>query len=393
MQHLFNRIYISPLSRIEQQGQDAGAVIFITANPRITSGLQLQNSDDFDDTLLGLNRVRFNIEVGELLFHHPTFDDMLSTRFEGSYDTFFQFLRDWSPSRRLVIYADFPLIEKFMLCWMKTILPNITETTANTLLHLLSLRERLLAHGSKLSITVPIGRTADALSPVSDEDLTFSHDPTLWQTATSFNLNDTPLELSQLGLEFLLATHLHNVLNASPDAAVESLTSEKVLRFVKKRLVYSLMDDKEGITQSLYHAEELFGEPLDFTDPAAIAAFVSVNPQHAWLFDNDFTSDNYVTVWSNYNIAEVFTEGNLLIQKIGKETGVYNTERFDVLRQVFKNDVTLQDVIDVEMAPHFSCLILAAEVTDKALNRYFLDYIFKLYRDGNVTTLQELSVV
>lgn len=392
MQHLFNRVYVAPLSRIEQQGQDEGAVIFITANERVSAGLQLQDLVGGDDTPVGLNKVRFTIEVGELLFHYLTFDEMLISRFDGSHDKFFQFLINWPISRRLVIYADFSQIELFMLRWMKTILPNVTETTANTLLHLLSLRERMFDHSSKLSFAVPIGRPADASILGVSSELTFSHDPVLWQSASPFNTTAAPFELSQIGLEFLLATYLYNLSTNAIDETVEAHTSEKVLRFVKKRLVYSLMDDKEGITQSLYHAEELFGVPLDFTDPAAIAAFVSVNPQYAWIFDNNFTADNYATVWSTYEIAEVFTEGNLLIQKIGKETGVYNTERFDVLRQVFKNDVTLRDVIDVEMAPHFSCLILAAEVTDKTLNRYFLDYIFSLYRTGDTTTLHELSV-
>ena len=390
MQHLFNRVYIAPISALENQSNDDGAVLFITSNPAVCNAISLHTvQGDMDDMWFNLQRVRFKMDVGEFLYHNTTYDDMVSTRFDGDENGFMEFLINWPASRRLVIYADFPELSTFMVRWFKTILPAITTEAMQTLLHIISLREQLFVANRKISISVPVGRVYK--TTISDE-----------MSATKFTVSDSiigsvqpfPVTIThdQLGAEFLFATYLHNILTATTDNTLVSLVEDKIMRFVKRRLVYSLMDDKDGIVQSMYHAPMLFGVDIDITDPASVAAFVSAHPHHAWLFDDDFRTGNYQTVWATYDIAEVFESGNQLIQKISKETGVYNTERHALLQKVFKNDVSLQDVLDVETAEHFSCLILAAEVTDKAMNRYLLDYFLQLYKMNDSTSLSYYTV-
>lgn len=386
MQHLFNRIYVAPIHRVEQQEKDSAA-IFLTDNPIVLDALALQVGDD---TLTRLQQVRFSIEVGDLLFYATSYDAMLVERFNGNENEFFQFLMyTWPTSRKLVIYADLPQVERLLIRWFKTILPNATKESVFTLLRLISLREQLLVHNHKPSFAVPVDRVYNLDFAGT---LTFTYSDALWTSTQSFAYNAT--DNNVLGLEFLLATYLFKKLkneDTSRWMGTSPLT-EKVMRFVKKRLVYSLLDDKDGIVQSLHHAKELFGVDLDITDPAAVQAFVATNPKYSWLFDNSFKPDNYQTVWATNNIAEVFATGNELIRKIDKEVGVYNADRHEVLKQVFKNNVTLEDVIAVETAVHFSCLILAAEVTDKSLNRYLLDYIFHLYTAQDIANLHKLSV-
>jgi hypothetical protein len=389
MQHLFNRIYVAPLHRAEYLGPDS-AVLFLTFNKIVVEALALQD----DTTLPGMmQKARFKNELGELLGCYPSYDDMLDKMFDGDEGKFFSFLVTWPSTRRLVIYADFIHVERLLLSWFKTILPNINKRTAHELLHLLSLREQLMFRNHKPSLVVPVDRVYEMDFVGSVSGLKFTYDDSVWDAAKPFAF--TPHDnLEMLGLEFLLATYLHNKLTGVNNSkwAGAKIVEEKIVRFVKKRLIYSLIDDKDGIVQSLYHAKHLFGVDLDFTDPAAIVAFVSANPQYSWLFDNSFKPDNYQTIWATYDIAEVFQTGNDLIRKIDKEVGVYNAGRHATLKKVFKNGVTIEDVIDVETAAHFSCLILAAEVTDKVLNRYFLDHIFSLYKAGDDAALKKLSV-
>jgi hypothetical protein len=394
MQHLFNRIYIAPIHRVECQGPDS-AVVFLTDNQSVIDALELQNAEG---ELGMLHRARFKNEVGQFLGCFPSYDAMLNGAileqpFGDDEAAFFRFLLVWPQSKRLVIFADFVHVERLLLRWFKTILPNLDKAMAFDLLHLISLREQLLVRSHKPSLIVPIDRPYNLNFTSIPGDLEFSYSDAAWDEAEPFMV-EGQMNLEMLSLEFLLATYLHNKLEGVNNAewAGTPHVEEKVLRFVKRRLIYSLIDDKDGIVQSLYHAPHLFGVDLDFTDPAAIAAFIAQNSQYSWLFDNSFKPDNYQTVWATYDIAEVFETGNTLIQKIDKEVGVYNAERHDVLRKVFKNNVTIEDVIDVETTAHFSCLILAAEVTDKVLNRYTLDYIFQQYKAGDANTLGKLSV-
>ena len=390
MQHIFNRIYIAPISALENQSNDDGAVMFITANTAVCDAIGLHtHQGDIEDHWFNLQAVRFKMDVGEFLFHHITYDEMITTRFDGSEDAFMAYLTDWPTNRRLVIYADLPELSNFMVRWFKTILPHATTESIGTLLHIISLREQLFVTNRKLSISVPVGRLYK--TSIADElaSAKFVIAPQQIETALPF---DVELVSDQLGVEFLLATYLYNVLVSTPNPSLERVVEDKILRFVRRRLVYSLLDDKDGVVQSLYHAPMLFGEDVDVTDPANVAAFIATHPEHAWLFDDDFRPGNYQTVWATYNIAEVFTSGNQLIRKISKETGTYNSERHALLQKVFKNDVTLQDILDVELAEHFSCLILAAEVTDKAMNRYIIDYIIQLYKANDPSTLRCFTV-
>jgi hypothetical protein len=394
MQHLFNRIYVAPIHRVEYQGPNS-AVVFLTDNSAVVDALALQNNTDERGLL---QKARFRSEVGEFLGCFPSYDAMLNGAmleqlFGDDEDAFFHFLLGWPASKRLVIYADFTHVERLLLCWFKTILPNLDKQTAFDLLHLISLREQLLFHRYKPSFATRADRVDQLKFASSADVLKFTYSDALWNEAEPFAF-DASEKLEMLSLEFLLATYLHNKLTGVGNASWTGspIVAEKVLRFVKKRLVYSLIDDKDGIVQSLHHAKHLFGVDFDATDPAAVAAFVAVNPKYSWLFDNNFKPDNYQTIWATYDIAEVFETGNELVRKLDKEVGVYNTDRHALLKKVFKNNVTIEDVIDVETAVHFSCLILAAEVTDRVLNRYLLDHIFQLYRAGDDEALKKLSV-
>lgn len=386
MQHLFNRIYIAPISALENQHNDDGAVAFITSNPAVCSAIALHTQQgDMEDVWFALQGIRFKLDVGDFVFHYLTYADMIQNQFGGSDDAFMQYLMDWPSARRLVLYVDMLEMGKFMVRWMKTLLPHATTESIRTCMHIISLREQLFITNRKLSIPVPVGRLYK--TAIIDEVNT-----------TKFSISDAGIEqllpfnitvpVTSMGAEFLFATYLYNTLQGTPDQALTDIVEDKLLRFVKRRLVYSLMDDKDGVVQSMYHSPALFGCDVDITDPASVAAFISQHPEHSWLFDDGFRTDNYQTIWATYDIAEVFASGNSLVRTISKESAIYNASRHDLLKKVFKNDITLRDILDVELADHYSCLILAAEVTDKAMNRYLIDYFLHLFKTSQPDQLK-----
>lgn len=392
MQHLFNRVYIAPLSRLEYQGRDEGAVIFITNNEAINNALILQTGEDLPAQL---QRVRFGIEVAELLFHYRTYQDMLNNMFHDSEEEFFDYLLAWPPTRRLVIYVDFPEIEMFLMRWFRTILPYATKDTVLDILHLISLRERMLVRLVKQSFTIPVDSTYNVNIDGVEQSLSFTDriQTVDWASVEPLTL-DMETVLPVIGLEFLLATHLYNRLADHTDENLRQIVEDKVMRFVKRRVLYSLCDDKLGATLSLYNMKALFGEDVDITDPAAMAAFVAMNPKYRWLLDNSFQPDNYQTVWATYDVGEVFEVAKAgLSVSIERESGAIHPERFAFLRNLFKNNLTLDEVIEAETEAPFSSFLLAAEITDKVLNRYLLDYFFQLNKAKDVEKLRQLSVV
>lgn len=395
MQHLFNRIYLAPTYSIESQ-TDNGAVIILTSNPAVSEAIKLQHltgdETSTEQMLIQLQQVRFKTEVGELIHYSKTYKEMIFNHYGGNDIKFFERLLGWDENRRLTIYGDLSQLEHILVAWFKTILPHMSRNEAYKIMRLMSVREKMYIKNHKPSYLIPAEAPYN-LSVDTPADLDFLYDTTIWNSSNLFPI-DSNKKYQTVGLEFLLATYLWNILGGRDNTLWPGtpVLHDKVLRFVKKRLVQTLFDYKETIAQTLYGAEQLFGMQFDITDPAAVEAFVATNIQYNWLFDDEFTPENYQSVWAAYNINEVFVCANQLIQKIDREQEIYDGVKYQTLLSLFKNDFTLQDVLNVEMASPFSRLILSTEITDKAINRYLVDYIFRLYKTGDSATLKQLCI-
>lgn len=395
MQHLFNRIYLAPTYSIESQA-DNGAVIILTSNAAVSKAIKLQhstrNEGPTEQMLAQLQQVRFKTEVGELLHYNKTYEEMIFNHYSGDDVKFFEYLLNWDENRRLTVYGDLSQLEHILIAWFKTILPHLSRNEAYKVMQLMSMREKLHIKNHKPSYLIPAEAPYN-FSVSSSSELEFSYNTNVWNNSKLFPI-DSNKKYQMVGLEFLLASYLWNILDNRDNAqwsGTASLTN-KVLRFTKKRLVQTLFDYKETIVQTMYNTNQLIGIELDITDPSAVEAFVASHQQYSWLFDDEFTPDNYQSVWASHNINEVFVCANQLIQKIDREQEIYDSTKYQVLLSLFKNDFTLQDVLGVEAASPFSRLILSTEITDKAINRYLIDYIFHLYKTGDATTLKQLCV-
>lgn len=361
MIHLFNKIYIKPPAEFTET--HTAMMMFPRANDGPSDPfLAAVNERSFGSVLLSSNSLS------------EAFDQL------GGEDAFFQTLLTFDPSKRLILYVNSDDMLTLLCKWYKTLLPNVTATTAHMILTLVYKRMEYIFGYTYNSIIFLTENAASLYRSVGQSLPPFADFEDAWNQATAFNitLEERNVLIAAASVEYQIATNL--CAKVLPD---QKAFEAKVIRMVRKVQIAAVVDVKSGILAKLHMLPE-----YDF-NTQTLSQWVAVHPEYQVLVDPLFTPDHIEYVEDTYSYADL----RQLYLNLIKLTEYGYDPVVDKAAHILDPDLTYADIIASELGSLYTRSMLGISVHAVVINSYLLDTVFNLYRDGNLATLAELSLV
>ena len=297
--------------------------------------------------------------------------------------------------KKLVVYADKENFNKFLVTWIKTILPNVDLNTFNKILQLTVYKERIVSNTQLQPNHVT---TADQLwAGLGNLDSVFN----------SISITDSErTKVKDLNLDYSYELLLSDYFSGSSNYAAKLNTT--LHRFLRRWMKEAFTDNREMVLLNLLNKN--FQTSLNFTENNIDLS--SSNPI-ANITSLQYYADN--TIWEQkdsygsgvYGICKIenlsqekITGLRNLIKKIyadveGMEINRTMFSAFDYLELAAKDTITnaeMNTVLDFVVAnPFDTCLVPKFDFQN--VNYVLIQHIFNLKRNNNTEALSKYQLL